>query len=635
MDDALRRRVRKVTPVAALLLLALTVRLAFLFTLEGKPFVAEPILDGAVADAWGQEIATRSFWGDRAFYQDPLYPYGLGIFNAIFGRHLLAVKILQVLIGVLGLAFLFEAARRIAGYAAAVATLAVAALYRTTAFYDVVLLKDFLGPFFIEAALLAGVLAVQRDRWGWWLLTGLSVGLAALVRGNLLLLAPLLAGSFWWMRQRRGAGLVLAGAALAIAPCTIRNAIVTKEFILTTAQLGPNLYIGNNPENWTGRYRAPSFMTAGSPEFEEREFRREAERRRGAVRLSAGQVSAYWRGEALESIRSQPWHFLLATFRRVMLLFNDWEVPDDFNVSFMRRFSWALALPWMTFGLVLWPLAAAGLYFSWIERRKHVLGYVLLAGALVPVAFFFVVDRYRLPGIPLLFFFAGYGIVRGAETLRWGMKRVPKTAAAIAAAALVQANLPASIYGVGDTSFFAQRYNLARWHERHGEPMSAALEMERAFELRPEVRDDPRMAVFAAGCYLEAGRVPEALPLYLRVRDHAGAARCYVKLGEPNRAVALFTKAMAESPPEVGLRLELAEALMKVGRIPEALGLLSRAAGDFPGDPGPPLGQARIYRQTHLWREAAAAAEEAMRRAPRGLPEAEAILREARAQLGQ
>jgi 4-amino-4-deoxy-L-arabinose transferase-like glycosyltransferase len=331
--------------VGALLALALAARLAMLFTLEGKPLFGEPILDSAAYDRWAQEIAGGNFWGDRAFYQDPLYPYGLGLFYKVVGRHLLAVKVLQALLGVAGLWCLFEGARRLAGTPVALATLALGAVYRTTAFYDVVLLKEFLGPLAIEAAFLfAGLAATSRRGW-WWGLAGAALGLGALVRGNLLVVAPAAAVALFFLRERRGAAWLAAGAALAVLPCTLRNAIVAREFVVTTAQAGPNLYIGNNPDNWTGRYRAPAFLEAASPDFEERDFRREAQRRLGKAEVGASEASAFWRGEALAAMRAEPWGFAGATFRRSMLLLNDWEVPDNYSIPFARRWSWALALP--------------------------------------------------------------------------------------------------------------------------------------------------------------------------------------------------------------------------------------------------------------------------------------------------
>jgi 4-amino-4-deoxy-L-arabinose transferase-like glycosyltransferase len=623
---------KRVIPVAALLAFAFAARVAMLVSLKDAPLLAEPILDSAAYDRWAQEIATKSFWGDRAFYQDPLYPYALGVFYKVIGRHLFVVRLLQASVGVLGLWFLFEAARRLQGYAVAVATLAVAAVYRTTTLYDVVLLKEFLGPFFLEAALLCGALALSDKRWWWWVLTGVAVGLASLVRGNLLVLVPALAVALWFMRERRGAGYLLAGAALAILPCTIRNAVVARDFVVTTAQAGPNLYIGNNPDNWSGRYRPPKFLEYGAPDFEESAFRREAMRRTAAPTMKASEVSAYWRGEALSSMREDVWGFAGATFRRTMLLFNDWEVPDNFSVSFMRRFSVVLALPWMTFGLVLWPLAAAGLYFSWLERRKHVLAYVLLLGALVPVAFFFVFDRYRLPAIPLLFFFAGYALVKFWETWHWHMRRVPVAALTVAAIALVHANIPASVYGVGDTGFATQHLNLANWHRDHGQPASAAQSMDQVFALRPELRKRRDAARLAADCYVKANRAPEALPLYVEAGDYAGAGDCYLALGSPADAAKEYGRAVVADPENIELRLKMAAAMSKAGLRVEALEALSRTASMFPNDARPPLACARLYRELKMWREAITASDSALRIDPL-LREAYEIKRDAETRL--
>ncbi|MBI4841038.1 MAG: hypothetical protein HY803_08190, partial [candidate division NC10 bacterium] len=51
-------------------------------------------------------------------------------------------------------------------YPVAVAALAAGAFYRTMAFYDIVLVKDFLGPVLLEAAFLAAALAHTSGRSG-------------------------------------------------------------------------------------------------------------------------------------------------------------------------------------------------------------------------------------------------------------------------------------------------------------------------------------------------------------------------------------------------------------------------------------------------------------------------------------
>ena len=57
---------------------ALALRVLLVVSLEGKPFFYTPIVDAAAFDRWATEIATRNFFGDHAFFQDPLYAYGLG-----------------------------------------------------------------------------------------------------------------------------------------------------------------------------------------------------------------------------------------------------------------------------------------------------------------------------------------------------------------------------------------------------------------------------------------------------------------------------------------------------------------------------------------------------------------------------
>src|SRR6185295_18734763 len=55
---------------------AFLVRVLLVLSLRGQPYFDTPIVDSAAYDEWAVRIAKESFWGDRAFYQDPLYPYG-------------------------------------------------------------------------------------------------------------------------------------------------------------------------------------------------------------------------------------------------------------------------------------------------------------------------------------------------------------------------------------------------------------------------------------------------------------------------------------------------------------------------------------------------------------------------------
>src|SRR5204863_8167490 len=86
-----------------------------------------------------------------------------------------------------------------------------------------------------------------------WLACGAICGLLALSRENTLVLIPLLA--VWaWVRDRnqarrsrvRSIAMLFAGTLCVLGPVSLRNSLIGRAFHLTTAQFGPNFYIGNS-----------------------------------------------------------------------------------------------------------------------------------------------------------------------------------------------------------------------------------------------------------------------------------------------------------------------------------------------------------------------------------------------------
>ena len=622
-----------------LLAAAFLIRLAMVLSLRGDPYFDTPVVDSAAYDRWAVEIATTNFWGTKAFYQDPLYPYGLGIFYKIFGRDFLWVRILQAAIGTAGLGMLFEAVRRLLGYRTAIITLFFAAFYKTFLFYDTSLLKEFLGVVAIEGMLFTWALAVEKPSWWKWLIFGGVIGLGTLVRGNLLLLALAAAALLAIRKEWKPAGLVLGGALLCIAPVTIRNAVVARDFVVTTSQLGPNLYTGNNPENTTGRYRPPSFLVAGAPEYEESGFRAEAERIAGHP-MKASQVDAFWRGRAVDYIFSNFGTFLGTTFKRILMLSNAFEIPDNYNIPFMARFSWVLRAPLFTFGLFVAPLAAAGLYLSWTDRAKFMMLYVLLGAYLVSIVFFFVFDRYRLPLVPILMVFAAHAVVKMIQLRQWGMTAIPKIAAGVFVATLVIVNvpLPASIGGYRD--FRTAHYNLGIYYATHDQPAEAAAEFESAAKLNSEYLKDPTFVWALGEAYERSGRNPEALEKYREaVRMDRGSAeaphrvgRLYFHEGMYDRAAEMLAEALRRDPKMIPAAEMLAESYRRLRRFDAAIEALDGPSRTAPQAWGLRLKRAEIYRDLSMWKETQQAAEEVLKIQP-GQPDAVKLRDEAKKKL--
>jgi tetratricopeptide (TPR) repeat protein len=608
---------------------AFLVRVLLVLSLRGQPYFDTPIVDSAAYDEWAVRIAKESFWGDRAFYQDPLYPYGLGIFYKIFGRDFLWIRLVQAAIGTAGLWMLFEAVRRFLGYRTAIVALVLASFYKAFLFYDTALLKEFLGAVAIEGTLLAWSMTLPQppregDRKPWpagtkWLIFGATLGIGTLVRGNLLLLAIAAAGLLAIRREWKSAGLVIAGAALCILPVTIRNAVVARDFVLTTSQFGPNLYTGNNPENTTGRYRPPSFLTAGSPEFEEAGFRAEAERIHRRP-MKASEIDAFWRRRAIDYIFSNFGTFIGVTTKRVLMLSNGFEIPDNYNIPFMARFSWVLRAPTFTFGWFVAPLAAAGLYLSWAERGKFAMLYVLLGAYLVSIVFFFVFGRYRLPIVPILILFAAHAVTKTIQLREWRMTAIPKVAGIVFAATLafVNAPLPASVGGYRD--FRTAHYNLGYYYSTHDQPAEAAKEFESAARLNPELLKDPTFLWRLGEAYEKSGQTPLALEKY-RVavgidRQTAEApnrvGRLYFHEGMVDRAAEMLAETLRRDPKYPAAAEMLAECFRRLRRPDAALEALVEPARLEPKNWGIRLKRAEIYRDLSMWKETLQAAEEVL-----------------------
>jgi len=508
--------------VCALLALALALRVVTVVTLEPKPMFYEPQVDAAVYDDWGREIASGNVLGHDVFYMDPLYAYFLGAYYAVRGHDLYGVRLVQVVLGTSGCLALFLAARRLLGIGAAFVALVLSATYQPLVFYDTALTKDFLGAALMSWAIFGVSVGVASGGSGVWLGTGVLLGLLGLVRGNALLLLAALTVGLVVVERRRAlpqcAALAL-GAALAILPATVRNYWVARDLVLTTAQLGPNMYTGNHPGNETGRYEWPSFIKTPSPKDEGPGFRQEAERRLGRP-LKASEVDAYWRRETLAYVAENPGTFLRTTGKRLAVLFNRFEIPDNYSLYVMEELSWVLRLPLATFGWVIGPLGLVGLLLGLREVRRLAWLYLVFATYVASIAVFFVFDRYRLPMIPPLVLFSALAIVELWRRLRGRELRAFAGWALVLVLALVLVRLPIERFmNVGHFDSSAAHYNIAMMYLKHGRCDLALPELQRVPVERPELENSYGLHEMIGQCQMQVGDRQGALESFARAAE--------------------------------------------------------------------------------------------------------------------
>lgn len=182
---------------------------------------------------WMRSIAPEETWerwwgGRQVFHNAPLYPYLLAAFRLVFGDGFRAIAILQLCIGLAGVALTFAIAGRLFGRTAAVAAGLTASLFGPALLYESFALRDGIAATTALGALWSLVRA-RDDGAVRWLVAGLLFALAVLARENIAAFAPFIAGWMAWLhwgrwrRLARSAAGFVAGVVLGLLPLAARN----------------------------------------------------------------------------------------------------------------------------------------------------------------------------------------------------------------------------------------------------------------------------------------------------------------------------------------------------------------------------------------------------------------------------
>jgi tetratricopeptide (TPR) repeat protein len=422
-----------------------------------------------------------------------------------------------------------------------------------------------------------------------WLGVGAVLGLLALSRENALILVPVvpcwiaLSSSLASPTARlRRTGLFFAGLTLVLLPVGLRNLAVGGEFKLTTSQLGPNFYIGNNPAA-DGTYNSIRSII-GEPQLEGADAKRLAER---ALQrnLSPGEVSNYWLGKSFEYIKKEPADWLDLMAKKWILVWNAREIEDSDDFYIYRQWSSLLGVLGRLnhFG-VLAPLAAVGLLLSLGQWRRLWLLYAMILAFAASVAVFYVFGRYRFPLVPLLVLFAGAGLIEIIRFYKHGRWRPLFGAIAVFCACAIFTNWPVFEFsGPGAAGY----NNLSNAYYKQGKVEQAIETALKAIELEPGYG----VAHFNIGnLYAGQGKIAlaqrhfkEALriyPNYAEVRSNLG--QLLAERGDLQAGIEQFRMAIALNPGLFRAHLNLGVALAKQGQIDQADAPLREAARLMP-----------------------------------------------------
>ena len=565
--------------LVALAVLALVLRLAYLFQAADSPFFDAPIVDARSYTEYARELATGT-WAGRPmpFWQAPFYPYFLAVLFSLFGENYYLPRLLQALAGTATCLIVFKLGRTVfsptVGWVAGLG----AALYGPFLYFEGELLPTSWAVLF-DAVLLV-VLLWGQHRGGVLpaLSAGLVLGLGTLAVPNVLLFAPVAA---WWVyrmatgRRALHVAVFAAGLLLLVGPVTLRNRIVGNEWVLISFNAGVNFYIGNNPDYDRTVAARPGAGWSEVVDLPQREA--------GIAEPSAG--SSYLLGKAWEYIRTDPSGYVALLLHKGYLFWHGAEIPrntDPYTAAeyspLLRLLLWkyGLAFP---FGLVS-ALALLGAAYVLLKpecRTPAAYLVLLFAGVyMLSVVLFFVTGRYRLPAVPCLLLLAAYG----ACTLA-GLRRRPLYLSAGAFAGLLLLTNAGTAATSPHVAAF-HHYSLAAVYESKGMKTNALQHYRRAIELDPA---HDRALLGLAYMYGTTQRYDDAAHTWRQFLDHYPdqddvrlQLADFLRLrGQPQEAAVEYQKLLVRQPDRADLYLRLGRAEAAAGQPVQAEAAYRRA----------------------------------------------------------
>ncbi|HUT28323.1 MAG TPA: tetratricopeptide repeat protein [Sedimentisphaerales bacterium] len=604
---------------------AILVRGVYLYESSDNPTFRAPVVDSLTYDQMARRLLAGEGLTPDFFWQPLFYPLFLAGVYRLSDFSILAVKVIQMILGGVTCLLVFRLGRRLFDRQTGILAGLIAASYMPLVFFEQELLATGWAAFCSVAGLLCLLRAREKPTLLRCLILGLVGAFSIIVRP--VFLPVFAAGCLWlaiaWIRDRlggsafaRGAVMVALGSLIILGPVAILSRQVTGRAKILPYSGGVNLYIGNNPNyeetinirpglGWRKLMELPQKQGV-TDNFEKEKF---------------------FAKKAAQYARQQPISFLMGLAGKTMQFLSSREMPRNFDIYLFRRWS---ALLWMglwkvrgfgfPFGVLL-PLAVVGALSNW----RKIPGPVWLFAILYPasVILVFVASRYRVPIVPVMSVLAAAGcaaILRTLKEHRWGLLAgvVVILSATVLASSIAGPFYverldfePELYYGLGDSldksgqieqamdayskavslrgTYVEAHHNLGLLLVKQGRRPEAMEHYRAALQADPEnagLHEDMGVALFEQGMTDEAIRqyhkAVEIDPNKATVYDHLGTV--YVGLNQLPTALQYYSRAVELDPKDPVSRNNLANVLAMTGQAQQAIEHYEKALQMRPGD---------------------------------------------------
>lgn len=574
---------------AAVFVAAFLIRLVYFLQIKANfPGWDTPTIDPLFHDLWARQIAAGDLLGVGPFFRAPFYAYFLGLIYALFDHSLIAARIIQHLIGSLTCALIFLFTEKYFNRRIALLSGIVAIFYWVFIYFEDELLLDslltLLSLTLVWLLLRAAATARQRT----FFLAGLVLGLAAITRPNYLAFWPVIL--IWLIlvfgnrfKVAVGRFIILSlGCLIMIMPVTLRNIIVGDDLVLIASQGGINFYIGNNRYADGASAIMPEF--GATWQYADCEYLARVESGKLGSPMRPSGVSSFFFRRALRFITEEPLHWLALMFKKFTYFWNSYEISNNQNLYFFRRFaSISKIMPPLFF--IISPLSLIGLVALFRRKRElHIIAYFVITYMLSVIAFF-VTARFRLPVLPFLIILASAAIMGIVDKVRTrDYKRLTAITVALAILLLLS-NI--DFFGISHQGFAMSHFSLGNVYLKKGMTEKALDEYGQAIVMEPCVPSAHLNRGIIYFGRLDFAKAREEFRL--EIEKCRGSAQAHNNLsvldrleGDPESALSEARQAIAQAPQYTDAYVNKILALRSLGRNDSAFATAEYLNAIFP-----------------------------------------------------
>ena len=406
---------RQKNTIVIVFLLALLLRLSYVVLL--------PQLEGKeLADVWAYDSLALSLASGEGYPEDlrrpPLFPLFLAGVYKLFGHNFFIVRLIQAVIGSLTCLLVYLIGKKVFNETIGFIAALLAIFYPGFISYTGLVLAETLAAFLMSSSIYFLIKAASyQNRWGWYALAGIVLGLTVLCRPEMLLFPFLvLLGLLSIYKSKKqaliGFFILLGLMSIVISPWTVRNYRLVHKFIPVTVGFGANLWLGSHPEDLTEWYS-------------------DKEPIKSLVDKTQIEFNAKLRKLAFKNITARPFIYLKLCIKKFFRFWltshsNTFKGLEESFVSTIQSRNYKIFFQKAIFFAINMGLILLGFFGIFLARKRWKAAFLLLSIIIYKVflhMLLYSAPRYQIPIMPFMLVFTAVALERCLQKTKFLLKK--------------------------------------------------------------------------------------------------------------------------------------------------------------------------------------------------------------------